>query len=69
MSTLTLNYHRYTDRSWHTSTAQLLRLLTIWYQRSRQRHQLAQLTDRQLSDIGVNLSEALAESEKPFWQA
>lgn len=69
MSTLTLNYHRYTDRSWHTSTANLLRLLTVWYQRSRQRHQLAQLSDRQLSDIGVSRNEALIESAKPFWHA
>jgi len=69
MSTLTLSYHRYTDRSWRPTTRKLLMLMTVWYQRGRQRQQLAQLTDRELRDIGISHAEAQTEASKPFWQA
>ena len=68
MNTLTLSYQRYTDRSWQPSTRNLLMLMTVWYQRGRQRQQLAQLTDRELRDIGISYAEAQAEASKPFWQ-
>ena len=42
--------------------------LTIWYQRARQRRQLAGLSDRQLADIGVSRRAAAAEAAKPFWR-
>jgi uncharacterized protein YjiS (DUF1127 family) len=69
MSTLTLSYRRYADRAWQPSTGHLVMLLTTWYQRSRQRRQLAELSGDQLRDIGVSRVQALAESTKPFWQA
>jgi uncharacterized protein YjiS (DUF1127 family) len=44
-------------------------LLLLWQDRMRQRHQLAQLSDEMLRDIGISRADALAEAEKPFWQA
>mgnify|MGYP001549776757 CR=1 FL=1 len=69
MSTLTLSYYqRHTERSWQSTTADLRSLLNTWYQRSRQRQQLAQLDVRQLDDIGLDRATALAEAAKPFWR-
>jgi len=69
MSTLTLSDRRYTDRPWQPSTGHLVMLLNTWYQRSRQRRQLAELSDAQLRDIAISPAQALAESAKPFWQS
>ena len=69
MSTLTLRHHRYTERSSLPSSRQLFALLETWYQRARQRRQLAQLSDCQLSDIGIDRTDALAEAAKPFWMS
>ena len=69
MSTLTLSYQqRHTGRSSQASIGRLVALLDTWYQRSRQRQQLAQLSGRQLDDIGLGRATALAEAAKPFWQ-
>ena len=68
MNTLTLSYRRYTDRSWQPSRHFLPGLLKLWYQRAHQRQQLAQLSDRELRDIGVSRAEAAAEAGKPFWE-
>jgi uncharacterized protein YjiS (DUF1127 family) len=38
-----------------------------WSDRSRQRRQLAQLSDHMLRDIGLNRADAWAEADKPFW--
>ena len=46
----------------------ITRLLRLWQQRMRTRHQLAGLDDHQLADIGISRSERLAELEKPFWR-
>lgn len=69
MSTLTLSYHRYTNRSWQPSPRNLWVLMTVWYQRGHQRQQLAQLTERELRDAGISYAEAQAEAAKPFWRA
>ncbi len=69
MSTLTLSHRRYTDRPWQPTTGYLVMLLNTWYQRSRQRRQLAELSEAQLRDIAISPAQALAESAKPFWQA
>ena len=45
--------------------------LSFWRDRSRQRsrlHELADLNDDLLRDIGVTREEALREAEKPFWR-
>ena len=41
----------------------------IWRQRQLQRRQLAQLTERDLHDVGLSWSDAAYEAEKPFWRA
>ena len=69
MNTLTLNYHRYTDRSWQPPGGKLSDLMMIWYQRAHQRNQLAQLDARELRDMGISRAQAAAEAAKPFWQA
>jgi uncharacterized protein YjiS (DUF1127 family) len=46
-----------------------LDLLLLWQDRIEQRHQLAQLSEQMLRDIGINRADALAEAEKPFWRA
>jgi uncharacterized protein YjiS (DUF1127 family) len=43
-------------------------LLLAWVDRSRQRHELDELDDRLLRDIGVTRDEARREAIKPFWQ-
>lgn len=48
-------------------TPTLLKTLRAYWQRARQRHDLANLDHRMLQDIGLTAREALAETEKPFW--
>ncbi len=57
---------RYADRTFWQRAASTVHL---WDERSRQRRQLAELTDHQLYDIGVTRAEASAEAAKRFWQA
>ena len=47
----------------------IVETLLVWQERDRQRHQLASLDDRQLSDIGVSRAEADREAATPFWRA
>ena len=47
----------------------LVRLVTTWNQRSRQRRQLRDLPPHLLEDIGVREVEARREATKPFWIA
>jgi uncharacterized protein YjiS (DUF1127 family) len=42
-------------------------LLKLWCERSRERHQLARLTDRDLRDLGLTRIDAQQEARKPFW--
>jgi uncharacterized protein YjiS (DUF1127 family) len=42
--------------------------LLLWAETSRQRHQLAELSDHMLRDIGLSRADVLAEATKPFWQ-
>ena len=43
-------------------------LFSLWYDRAHQRHQLSELTARQLNDIGIRRDQALVEARKSFWQ-
>ena len=43
-------------------------LLKLWCERSRERHQLALLTDRELHDLGLTRIDAQQEARKPFWR-
>jgi uncharacterized protein YjiS (DUF1127 family) len=44
-------------------------VMSLWYERSRQRRQLARMEDRLLRDIGLDRASAMEEASKPFWQA
>jgi len=44
-------------------------LLRTWIKRARQRHELADLSDAQLRDVGLNRYMVQHEIEKPFWMA
>ncbi len=44
-------------------------LLALWLRRLRDRHDLANLSQAQLRDVGLDPSFVHRESEKPFWQA
>jgi uncharacterized protein YjiS (DUF1127 family) len=41
----------------------------LWLRRWRDRHELADLDDAQLRDVGLNAETVRRESAKPFWQA
>ena len=41
--------------------------ITLWRERARQRTHLSEMSAAMLKDIGVNASQARAESGKPFW--
>jgi uncharacterized protein YjiS (DUF1127 family) len=43
--------------------------LHTWRQRQLQRRQLAELTARDLHDVGLSWSDIAYEAEKPFWRA
>jgi uncharacterized protein YjiS (DUF1127 family) len=47
--------------------AVLLRTVSRWLARSRQRRDLAELDAHLLRDIGVTRGEASREAAKPFW--
>lgn len=44
-------------------------LAAEWRRRARSRMMLAQMSDRDLRDIGITRAEAAHESVKPFWRA
>jgi len=43
-------------------------LAAEWCRRARSRAELAQMSDRDLRDIGITRAEAAHESTKPFWR-
>ena len=49
--------------------AQLCETFHTWRQRQIQRRQLAELTARDLHDVGLSWSDIAYEAEKPFWRA
>jgi len=49
--------------------ASILKTLSAWDRRSRQRRDLADMDAHLLADIGVSRSAAETEASKPFWQA
>jgi uncharacterized protein YjiS (DUF1127 family) len=46
----------------------MIAALLLWQERANGRHQLAQLSDRMLKDIGMNRIDAVREANKPFWR-
>ncbi|HKY94988.1 MAG TPA: DUF1127 domain-containing protein [Kiloniellales bacterium] len=43
--------------------------ILCWQQRLSQRHQLGQLSDSMLSDIGLSRADVDMEVSKPFWRS
>jgi uncharacterized protein YjiS (DUF1127 family) len=61
--------------AFHIAAKRLLRIvgsavqaLASWVNRSAERNRLADLSDRELKDIGITRYDALKEWEKPFWR-
>ena len=48
---------------------QLRETVHVWRERQNQRRQLAELSDRDLHDVGLSWSDIVVEAEKPFWRA
>lgn len=46
----------------------ILDRLALWQERAAGRHQLAQMSDRDLKDMGISRAEANLEARKPFWR-
>ena len=67
MSTLThqsmINHHQ------SGIFARTVETLQIWHKRQQSRRQLAQLSARDLHDVGLSWSDIAYEAEKPFWRA
>ena len=49
--------------------AQISETLHVWRERQRSRRQLAQLSVRDLHDVGLSWSDIAHEAQKPFWRA
>jgi uncharacterized protein YjiS (DUF1127 family) len=49
--------------------AKISETLHVWRERQRARSQLAQLSARDLHDVGLSWSDIAYEAEKPFWRA
>lgn len=47
----------------------IVRTISLWVERSKQRHALAELDDHLLHDIGLPRSAARREATKPFWKS
>jgi len=49
--------------------ADLRETLYVWRERQHQRRELAELSARDLHDVGLSWSDVAFEAEKPFWRA
>jgi uncharacterized protein YjiS (DUF1127 family) len=49
--------------------ARLSETFHVWRERQLKRRQLAQLSERDLHDVGLSWSDIVYEAEKPFWRA
>ncbi len=52
-----------------STVARALDMLLAWQSRAAERRQLAELSDRELFDMGLDRATAIGEAEKPFWRA
>ena len=67
MSTLThqsmINHHQ------SGIFARTIETLRIWHKRRSDRRVLAELSARDLHDVGLSWSDIVYEADKPFWRA
>lgn len=47
--------------------ANLIDTLKAWSRRARTRRQLSRLTEAELDDVGISVTQAQREIDKPFW--
>lgn len=47
--------------------SQVKQHLAEWQRRARSRHELVNLSDSLLHDIGLSRCDAMSEASKPFW--
>ena len=64
-----LTLHRVTNYQSTSVVSQLVAQLRLWRRRARERSQLAQLSERDLHDIGMSRGTVYTELQKPFWRA
>ena len=60
---------RMTNYQSSSVVSRLVAQFRLWRRRARERHQLAQLSERDLHDIGMSRGTIYAELQKPFWRA
>ena len=46
----------------------LLGTVSLWYRRAHERQELAQLSERDLHDLGLSRGDIFDELSKPFWR-
>lgn len=66
--TLLEAYARRSEKNPDALGPQCARLALTWRHNAVTRHQLAQLDDEQLHDIGITRQDALREAARPFWR-
>ncbi len=67
-STRHANYEQSYNQAITKHANTIVKTITFWQQRSKQRRELAVLSDHMLQDIGYNREEANLEASKPFWK-
>ncbi len=55
-------------RNFISTARAIARLYRTWTSRSRERGQLARMSDRELQDIRITRYDATFEANKPFWK-
>jgi uncharacterized protein YjiS (DUF1127 family) len=51
------------------ATQRMIAMLALWRHRSRDRRQLAVMSERELKDLGLSDLDAWREWRKPFWRS
>lgn len=52
----------------HGALSELGQRIRLWRKRSRERYELMQMSDLDLSDIGISRTDVEMEAAKPFWR-
>jgi len=74
MTLKTMNIHHNSNYSTggqvkkHGILSSLTRTVLNWQDRAAMRYRLAELSEQNLSDIGLTYNDAMTEANKPFWQ-
>ena len=74
MTLKTMNIHHNSNYSTgervkkHGFLSSLTRTVLTWQDRATMRYRLAELSEQNLTDVGLTHAQALNEASKPFWQ-